>query len=993
MSLVVLQERRDCVNCLLGDPSTNPGVTNRGIATRSWDGGTRGLKKALVIVGKAPAVAEDAKGLSFVGDNGILTNRSYIAGMRLHEHADVYLANAVRCKLPLPSQALPQSAMKACRQWLVDDLIELDRVYEEVVLLCTGSEAVKAVFGRDIGQNSFRQGTPIELGGKDRRVFVTLMAINLAFYNDPAKATAVYEQLSLLEKYLVTGELRMLLTVLPEDVSRTNRIPWRCPIVSIDFETYGKFRWYRPPSTMIGVDPVERQHFFHPRKMAYWDKIAPEDIFWTCGAAWYDPETGELRNRFYNLRSARERDEWLDDMIGLWSSECTIVGSNVTGFDIQALRAFENPILRAIFDPYGQDTPRVIDIGTLNFLDCDQRRVRGLKPTMQLLQVLEYREETPDAGDEIKRYDSPEDVDLQVYQVMDVYGPLEAMRIFLARMKEKYPDTAKGSKRCLDWYSDEHYLAMAMCEVGTPMRVDQLTEARRRIESRLIRVVRAARRMWSFTPIGEESDGEIPVNLVGKGSGKFAEWIALQALECLNLRGDPRVSVTDKGMVSCDENNRHLFLEECEGRTLLRRMLQALERAHQLRDSLSRYYHPLTGQFVKMEYVPEDPKPPRMILCKVCKGKGQVGQGRGKARTYSPCDVCGQTGRVEQVRRVKDEVDSDDIDWGKRDPRNNGLIDGVAYPTVFVTPSVSEGSSDTGGTQQIRWAIKGPALQVFPKAVERTECSRFPGGAILKIDMAQAEWRTPAMWSWDESLLRIFREGLNIHEFAASAMVGHPVDKRKEPQMYALGKTGGLAVQFLGTWRTLQRSARKMIGLELTEMACRGMIAALHAKYARLIAWQREQIKKVERMGYLECPPFGVTRTFFKGKLGRSYATNIVNFPAQALAAELVIDAQITADKWLRANGLRTVFFKNRHDEGKYDVPPEELAIVAGAPDAKGVWRGGALEPMYKRPPVYDILVGEYGMCPVPLDCECKVIYNGHIDQENLARTSRGGVR
>ncbi len=860
---MLLPSRPDCQDCELYTYATHPGH-----CSREWDGGNQGHPKAVLIISKAPAVREDEAGQCFVDAAGKILSGVYVEGAGLQKLADIYYTNAVRCRLPNPRMAIPQSAIKACREHWVHDVKLLDAQYTEVVILAAGAEALTSVLGRGNSLTKFRQGTQVEVAGTQRTVFATYNPAMLEQRRDPSKGHAVEAHLALLQEYLRDGELRTEVDITTRDVDYKTRVPADCGLVSLDIETYGCCEGY------------PRQRFFHPRKSTSHDHVAPSDLVLTAAAAWRD-EFGTLRHCCWDLTTLSGRGHFLTDFQHLGRAGATILGQNIP-FDIMFLRAWSGGFA-AISNPFNTNF-KLMDLAVLNFLECDQRPERSLKNLSPLLSTASYDERVNLRAGE--RYPCPHNPELHAYNVLDAVVTLRNYEILKARLPRKFgATTAKGTPYCLDWYSKLLWLAISMMEQGIEYDTEDLGKLATKLERRLKGITEWAERFGAV--------------LLGKGSKKYADALAGRAVDELKLYNDKRVKLTDiTKAVSSAKENMNLFMGEAQRGSPLHLELRTLRRFREHRKILTSSLRPLLAL-------------------------------------------------TERDRDL-----------------NNSLVDGKAYPTWYIVPMAHE--SEEGGTQQGRITAKGPAVQTHSPMVENTERSRYEGGALVSIDMAQIEYRVPAMYSGDKQLLKVFRDGINIHAATASEIMGFPVTKKSHPHAYHLGKTTNFLIAFRGQAAGLQQTAQRELGLDLSLSRCEEMIRKVRHAYPDYIAWQDELIATAKRQGYLEIPLLGLSRTFLGSPavIDKTYVPTIVNFPVQTTAALLVLDAQIATEKWLRASGLRSRLIKNTYDEGVYDCPRCEIETVAEA-----------LPGLYREPDLYLKLVHDANLHQVPLDCSLEIRY------------------
>ena len=89
-----------------------------------------------MFVGQNPGNTEDKRGISWIGYTGQLLNK-FIEASELEKYCDVYLANACRCRHPQGGD-ITQSQIRACRDYLYEDMYALFEVYEEIIVFAIG---------------------------------------------------------------------------------------------------------------------------------------------------------------------------------------------------------------------------------------------------------------------------------------------------------------------------------------------------------------------------------------------------------------------------------------------------------------------------------------------------------------------------------------------------------------------------------------------------------------------------------------------------------------------------------------------------------------------------------------------------------------------------------------------------------------------------------------------------------------------------------------
>jgi uracil-DNA glycosylase family 4 len=181
-----------------------------------------------------------------------------------------------------------------------------------------------------------------------------------------------------------------------------------------------------------------------------------------------------------------------------------------------------------------------------------------------------------------------------------------------------------------------------------------------------------------------------------------------------------------------------------------------------------------------------------------------------------------------------------------------------------------------------RSSSSDPNAQNFPKrgALAKQYRKIFipsDGYKIIEADLSQAELRIAAWMAGETTMLRIYREGGDIHAATAAAILGITMErfsalkgsKEEVPAKYKVGgfdgKTWGeyydfkrfqaKAVNFgflygMG-WKTFRVYAKTDYGLNLSEEQSIAMRRAFFALYPRLEAWHKSMRAFVQLHGYV----------------------------------------------------------------------------------------------------------------------------------------------
>lgn len=172
------------------------------------------------------------------------------------------------------------------------------------------------------------------------------------------------------------------------------------------------------------------------------------------------------------------------------------------------------------------------------------------------------------------------------------------------------------------------------------------------------------------------------------------------------------------------------------------------------------------------------------------------------------------------------------------------------------------------GTATGRLSSSEPNLQQIPAHSELGKEFRrcfIPesGGKLIVADYDQIELRAIAYHSQDPEMMRLFREGEDVHRNAAAAMFGLEPDEIT-PDQRSIGKTFNFAVGY----GAMPSKLATITGLPLK--TCEELIERYFARFSRLVPWKQEIVAEAVKHGnrldpnnfppYVAIPPFGRKR-------------------------------------------------------------------------------------------------------------------------------------
>jgi len=516
----------DCSKCSLHESATNPGIPTRPI----YDNQPIVGKTALLIVGQNPGVNEDRQGISWVGYTGQLLAK-FIEAAGLMGYCGIYLANACRCRHPQGGD-ISQSQVRACRDYLDEDVHNLLETYEEVIIFAVGAKAVYSVSNNSSLKDSFKHQGNFSTGFPTVRVFSTFHLAMLHPLRKPALVRAVEAHFILLRRYL---EGKFIPNEEIEEPELGIPVPKEFPdVVSCDIETYG---------ILEGVE----QTVFNPMKSKHIDGIDFQDQVVCINFSWRDVNGIDINSAEYvfsepsHLRIIRQ---WFQEIS---KRKITLVGQNIK-FDLMYLASADTELR------YWIDSRRlkIDDTLILSFLLYEQQPEKGLKELSMLFGVSDYSKVkvTGKSGNA----KSPWDKELHKYNGIDGVTTLKLREELLIRIAERYgADSEKLSPEC-EWMRNAIVWDTFDLDMnGSSLNIEKLQTFHDKENVRCQQLL-------------EDTEKEHGIKLAGKGSDKPLRQFFMECVIEADLLSDSRVAYTEKTKnISIGVENANLLKKHLPG--------------------------------------------------------------------------------------------------------------------------------------------------------------------------------------------------------------------------------------------------------------------------------------------------------------------------------------------------------------------------------------------------------------------------------------------
>ncbi len=221
-----------------------------------------------------------------------------------------------------------------------------------------------------------------------------------------------------------------------------------------------------------------------------------------------------------------------------------------------------------------------------------------------------------------------------------------------------------------------------------------------------------------------------------------------------------------------------------------------------------------------------------------------------------------------------------------------------------------------------RLSSSDPNLQNIP--VRTAEGRRIrdafvapPGRRILAADYSQIELRIMAHLSGDPALVAAFRERVDVHRVTASEVFGVPPaavtdDQRRAAKAINFGLIYGMSA--FGLARQLR------IGRNEAQEYC----DRYFARYPMVRSFMEDMRTRARTEGYVETlrgRRLYVPDINASNQNRRQYAERTaINAPMQGTAADLIKQAMIMVDAWIRSSGAPALMIMQVHDELVFEV-------------------------------------------------------------------------
>lgn len=245
------------------------------------------------------------------------------------------------------------------------------------------------------------------------------------------------------------------------------------------------------------------------------------------------------------------------------------------------------------------------------------------------------------------------------------------------------------------------------------------------------------------------------------------------------------------------------------------------------------------------------------------------------------------------------------------------------YKFIDIPENRLYGSFSLGNTITGRMASHHPNMQNMPRDGFRNLFCSQPGYSLIGLDYSQQELRVAAMVTGDPELLRIYKEGGDVHTNTAAAILKIPKETVSK-QNRQLAKAVIFGLLYGQGAKGLAIYAASQYGVDMTEEQAQQHREALFRTYKGLRKWQLTTGKLVEITMKVRTK-CGKERDFSREQQGYRYNAAL-NMPIQGAAAEITLHA-ITRLSHLLSDDCHLV--NVIHDEILLEVSDARIAEIA----------------------------------------------------------------
>ena len=229
-----------------------------------------------------------------------------------------------------------------------------------------------------------------------------------------------------------------------------------------------------------------------------------------------------------------------------------------------------------------------------------------------------------------------------------------------------------------------------------------------------------------------------------------------------------------------------------------------------------------------------------------------------------------------------------------------------------------------------RLSSTDPNLQNIPIRTEEGRRVRQAfiagkGKVLMAADYSQVELRIMAHLSGDEGLCEAFSKGLDVHQATASEIFSVDLEKVKPEQ-----RRSAKAINFGLIYGMSAFGLAKQLSIGRSD--AQEYVERYFQRYPGVRKYMDETRMLANQQGYVETlygrrlylPDIKASN----GMLRKAAERTAINAPMQGTAADIIKQAMVDIDHWLKVANLDVLMIMQVHDELVFEVAKEDLALL-----------------------------------------------------------------
>ncbi|MEM9895311.1 MAG: DNA polymerase I [Bacteroidota bacterium] len=230
-----------------------------------------------------------------------------------------------------------------------------------------------------------------------------------------------------------------------------------------------------------------------------------------------------------------------------------------------------------------------------------------------------------------------------------------------------------------------------------------------------------------------------------------------------------------------------------------------------------------------------------------------------------------------------------------------------------------------------RLSSNNPNLQNIPirtakgREIRKAFVPKNKEYSIMAADYSQIELRIIAAFSKDESMIKAFKNGVDIHANTAAKVFGVDIENvesgmRRKAKEVNFGIIYGISAFGLSQNLNIPRGEAQEI------------IDAYFKEFPNVKTYMDESIEKAKKDGFVET--ILGRRRFLRNINSRNFTMrgfderNAINAPIQGSAADIIKIAMIDIHKWMKSEKLESKMVMQVHDELVFDMHHDEEELL-----------------------------------------------------------------